>query len=148
MIFTPADSLDYASVTDAVTLIVATAPLTVTAASYSRAFGAANPVFTGTITGVTNGDDITANYSCAATAVSPQGTYPIVPGIIDPADRQTNYSVTVVGGLLVVGHPAETFAWTNPAPVIYGSALSSIQLNAAANVPGNYAYEPTNGKCS
>jgi hypothetical protein len=35
--------------------------------------------------------------------------------------------------------------WTNPAPITYGTTLSSNQLNATANVPGIFAYTPTNG---
>ena len=41
--------------------------------------GQPNPVFTGAINGVNNGDNITATYSCSASANSPVGTYPIVP---------------------------------------------------------------------
>ena len=39
----------------------------------SRNFAQTNPVFTGTLTGVTNGD-ITATYSSTATIISPVGT--------------------------------------------------------------------------
>jgi hypothetical protein len=35
--------------------------------------------------------------------------------------------------------------WANPVPVAYGTALSSNQLDATANVPGTFAYSPTNG---
>jgi hypothetical protein len=145
VIFTPSDTVDYISVTDAVSLVVSPASLTVAASSFTRQFDEANPVFTGTITGLTNGDDITAAYSCSATTGSPVGTYAIVPSLVDPNDRQTNYMVNLVNGILVVGHPTEFFTWTNPTPVIYGTALTSNQLNAAVNVPGNYAYDPTNG---
>jgi hypothetical protein len=119
--------------------------LTVRAANTNRVYGQANPVFTGTIVGVTNGDNITAAYSCSATATSPAGTYPIVPNLVDPNDRQTNYSVSYVNGVLTVGEATPVTTWTNPAPVIYGTALTSNQLNATVNVPGNYVYNPTNG---
>jgi hypothetical protein len=145
VIFTPTDTTDYASVTDTVTLVVQPASLTVTAASFSRPFGTANPVLTGTITGLTNGDNITATYSCSATSTSPIGTYPIAPSLVDPNDRQTNYTVNLVYGILLVGHPTEVLAWANPEPIIYGTALTPVQLNATVNVPGAYAYTPTNG---
>ena len=61
------------------TLTVTHAPLTVTAANATRAFGDPNPAFTGIITGIKNGDNITATYSTTATATSPVGTYPITP---------------------------------------------------------------------
>ena len=100
--FTPNDSVDYASATDSVSLVVAPATLTVTAANASRAFGQTNPVFTGTITGLTNGDNITAAYSCSASTNSPAGTYPIVPSLLDPNNRQTNYTVSLINGTLTV----------------------------------------------
>jgi hypothetical protein len=34
--------------------------------------------------------------------------------------------------------------WTNPSPIVYGTALTSNQLNATANVPGDFTYMPTN----
>jgi hypothetical protein len=80
--------------------------LTVTAASVSRAFGQANPIFTGTITGLQNGDNITATYSTTATPTSPVGTYFITPTLVDPDNRQTNYTVIMVNGTLaVIGSP-------------------------------------------
>ena len=144
-LFTPNDTTDYSSVTDSVSLVVMPATLTVTAANFSRAFDTANPTFTGTISGVVSPDNITAGYTCSATLTSPVGTYPIVPSLVDPGNRQTNYTVNLVNGILVVGHPAESFAWTNPAPVTYGTPLSSVQLNASVNVLGTYAYSPGNG---
>ena len=143
VIFTPADTVDYSSVTDSVSLVVSPAPLTVTASNVSQPYGHFDPVFTGTITGVTNGDNITASYSCIATANSPVGTYPIVAGLVDPDDRQTNYTVTLVNGTLTItGTPILT--WT-PVPIPYGAALGSNQLNATTSVPGSFAYSPTNG---
>jgi len=65
------------------TLTVNRAPLSVTAANATRVYGDPNPVFTGTITGIKNGDNITATYASAATAASPTGTYPIIPTLID-----------------------------------------------------------------
>jgi uncharacterized protein (TIGR03790 family) len=102
VVFAPSNQVEYGSVTNTVSLIVSPAPLTVTAASFSRPYETTNPVFTGTISGLTNGDNITATYSCAATASSPPGTYAIVPTLVDPHDRQTNYTVTSVDGALTV----------------------------------------------
>jgi hypothetical protein len=102
VIYTPTDSVDYSTVTNAVSFIVYPAPLTVTASNFSRPFGTANPVFTGSITGLTNGDDITAIYSCSATISSNAGNYAIVPSLVDPNDRETNYTVTLVDGTLTI----------------------------------------------
>lgn len=36
-------------------------------------------------------------------------------------------------------------SWANPAPIAFGSALGSRQLNAAANLPGTFVYTPAAG---
>src|SRR5205807_9296239 len=38
-----------------------------------------------------------------------------------------------------------TIMWSNPAGIIYGTALSNAQLNATASVPGTFAYTPAGG---
>jgi hypothetical protein len=101
-VFTPNDTVDYTSATANASLVVLPAPLSVTASNATRAYGQANPVFNGTITGLVNGDNITATYGCAATTASPPGTYPIVPSLVDPDNRQGNYQVTLVNGTLTV----------------------------------------------
>ena len=146
VLFTPADPTDYLSASATVGVVVAPASLTVTAANTSRSFDTANPVFTGTINGLTNNDLISATYSCSATLSSPVGSYPIVPSLVDPNDRQTNYTVTLVDGALVIGRQTETVNWPPPAPIVYGTPLSGAQLNASVNVSGTYAYLPTNGR--
>jgi hypothetical protein len=84
------------------TLTVTPAGLTVAANNASRAYGAANPTFTGTITGIQNGDSITATYATTATSSSPVGTYPIVPTLVDPNHKLSNYNVTVNDGTLTI----------------------------------------------
>jgi hypothetical protein len=143
--FTPNDTFDYNTVTSTVAQVVMPAPLNVTAANTNRIYGLPNPAFQGTITGLQNGDNITAAYTCSATAASPVGTYPIVPNLIDPNHLETNYTVTLVNGTLTVQKAPSVITWTNPAPIVYGTALSSIQLNATANVPGSFVYNPTSG---
>ena len=105
IIFTPTDTNDYSSVTDSVSLVVSPALLTVTASNASRLAGTANPTFSGTVTGVTNGDNITATYSTTATINSPAGTFPIVPSLVDPNHRLTNYTTNLVNGTLTVFNP-------------------------------------------
>src|SRR5439155_1309337 len=73
------------------TLAVTAAPMTVKANDASRLYGAANPSFTGTLSGVQNGDNITATYASSATAASAVGTYSIVPSLVDPDHKLSNY---------------------------------------------------------
>jgi len=87
------------------TLTVTLPPLTVTANNTSRMYGATNPVFTGTILGVTNNDNITAAYTCSATTSSPPGQYAIVPSLVASSATLSKYSVTIQNGLLTVTVP-------------------------------------------
>ena len=84
------------------TLTVTQAPLTVTAADAARHYGAPNPAFTGSITGILNSDNITATYSTTANQASPLGTYPITPTLVDPDSKLPNYSVTSNNGTLTI----------------------------------------------
>jgi F0F1-type ATP synthase epsilon subunit len=84
------------------TLTITPAALTVTADNASRLYGDPNPAFTGTITGIKNGDNITASYSTTATAASPVGTYPITPALVDPTSKLGNYTVTSNNGTLTI----------------------------------------------
>ena len=98
---------NYAVTSNNGTLTVSPTPLTVTAANASRAFGSPNAAFTGTITGIKNGDNISATYSSSAIASSLAGTYPIVPTLVDPTGKVGNYAITSNNGTLtVIGIPA------------------------------------------
>ncbi|MGO8765356.1 MAG: protease pro-enzyme activation domain-containing protein [Limisphaerales bacterium] len=145
VVFNPNDTFDYSSVTARTSLVVSPASLTVTATSTNRPFDQPNPVFQGSVVGLQNGDNITATCSCSATSTSPVGAYPIVPSLNDPADRETNYQVNLVNGTLTVEQAVVTITWSSPAPITYGSALSATQLDATANVPGTFAYNPAIG---
>ena len=83
-------------------LTVAPAPLSVVADGVSRLYGDPNPAFTGTLTGIKNGDNITASFSSAADPTSPVGTYPIVPSLADPTAKLANYVVTSTNGTLTI----------------------------------------------
>jgi hypothetical protein len=89
-----------ASVTQ--TFAIGQAPLAVIADNAVKVLNAPVPVLTGTLTGVVAGDGITATFSTTATALSPIGVYPIVPSLVDPLGRLSNYTVTSTNGLLAV----------------------------------------------
>ena len=78
------------------------ASLSVTADSLVKVLNSPNPVLTGTLTGVVSGDAITATFSTTATTLSPIGSYPIVPALVDPNGRLSNYSVHKTNGVLAV----------------------------------------------
>ena len=101
------------------TLTVNPAPLTVTVDNAVRAYGDPNPTFTGTITGLKNGDNITATYSTTATITSPVGTYPITAALVDPNTLLPNYTVTINNGTLTIT-PAALVVTANNAARLYG----------------------------
>ncbi|MGZ4964449.1 MAG: TIGR02597 family protein [Limisphaerales bacterium] len=99
---------NYTVTTNNGTLTVTTAPVSITANDASRAWGATNPVFTGTIIGLQNNDNVTANYSTTATTNSAVGTYPITFSLSDPNSKLPNYVVTTNNGTLTVFNNSPT----------------------------------------
>jgi hypothetical protein len=121
VIFTPNDTVDYSSVAASVSLVVTPAFLTVTAENTNRVYGVANPAFSGTVSGLLNGDNITANFVCPAVSISPPGSYPITPALNDPNSRLGNYVVTTnAGTLTVTAGPPPTLVNVTP-----GSGLTN-----------------------
>jgi uncharacterized delta-60 repeat protein len=105
-VFTPTDTTSYNSVTSSVSLVVQPAPLIVTANNATRPYGQVNLVFSGSFSGLTNNDNITASYNCAATSGSAPGLYVITPSLNDPDNRLPNYAVSLTNGTLTVTCPA------------------------------------------
>ena len=142
--FTPTDTTDYATQSVSATLTVNKAPLAVTAANATRAYGAANPTFTGTITGAVNGDSFTESFTTTATLASAAGSYPITPTAAGTA--LGNYTVTVTDGTLTIT-PASTsgsITW-NPAALTYGVGLGAAQFNATSTIAGSFTYNQAAG---
>jgi hypothetical protein len=144
--FNPTDTNTYVPVSTNVSINVLKAPLTVTAANTNKVYGAPLPSFAAIYSGFTNGDTVAKLSSlpiltCSATASSPVGGYPIQVS----AGVSSNYAFSLVNGTLTVTPATPVLTWTNPSPISYGTALSSTQLNGSANVPGAFAYAPTNG---
>jgi hypothetical protein len=84
------------------TLTVTPAPLSIVADDVTRAVGQPNPTFTGTISGVKNGEEITATQDSPATDGSQAGTYAIVPTLKDASGKIGNYAVSISNGTLTV----------------------------------------------
>jgi MBG domain-containing protein len=77
-----------------------------------------NPTFTGTITGLQNGDNITATYSTNAVPSSSIGSYAITPTLVDPGGKLGNYAVTVNNGTLTVGTAPLTITVTSVTKIL------------------------------
>ena len=91
---------NYTVVIHAGMLQVTAAPLTINIDNQQRLYGASNPPLTGTISGLQNGDDISATYSATANESSSVGNYPITASFNDPQGRLTNYTVIISRGEL------------------------------------------------
>ncbi len=107
--FTPDDTTNYAPVSTLAQLNVFPAQLTVIPNNAARAVGQPDPVFTGSLAGVQNGDNITVSYRSTATPDSPAGTYAIVPTLADPGNRLGNYYLTIMNGTLTLFLPPQNF---------------------------------------
>jgi hypothetical protein len=68
------------------------------------------------------------------------GTHTFTVKAQDAVGNQSASSVTYQ-----VGQATPTITWSNPAAIIYGTALSAFQLNATASVAGSFAYSPAAG---
>jgi hypothetical protein len=149
--FTPTDGVDYSTATASVTLTVNPAVLTVTPAPSSKVYGTANPVFTGSITGMIPGDGISATYSSAATAATVVGVYASGPNAIvatlsDPQSKLGNYTLNQTAGTFTITQATTVLTWVTPASISYETALSSTQLDATSGgVAGTFVYTPAAG---
>jgi hypothetical protein len=61
-----------------------------------------------------------------------------------PTDTKT-YSAATASVQLTVNQATPTVTWATPAPIATGAALSATQLDATANVPGSFMYNPAVG---
>ena len=61
-------------------------------------------------------------------------------------DDTTDYTSASTTVTINVSKATPTITWANPADIVYGTALSGTQLDAAASVPGTFLYNPTPGR--
>ena len=120
--FTPDDATHYATITRAMTLTVARAPLTVTAHATDTIYGEPLAPFSGVYSGFVNGDtaldalDGALTFATAATDRSAAGSYTVTPGGLTAA----NYALTFVAAPLTIAPAPLTVTandWTRPVGV-------------------------------
>ena len=142
--FTPSDSTTYSTATASVQLSVTQATPVVTWAPLTA-------IPQGTTLGTAQ-LDATANvpgtfvYSPALGAVLPVGAQQLT-ATFTPSDATDYTSVTAHDSLTITAPvpSAPTITWNTPAPIQYGTALSNVQLDATASVPGAFVYTPATG---
>jgi hypothetical protein len=114
------------------TLTITPVPLTMTASNAARAYGASNPVLTGTVIGLQNADPITASFTTTAGPASLVGSYTITASVFDPSNRLGNYSLSLINStLMVVQEPTTLSVTLSPLSIIVGqSSLATVTLTA------------------
>jgi hypothetical protein len=96
----------------------------------------------GAVAHVVNG---VASGSFTIAAGTPVGTYPITADYSDPLNPSVFASATATLTILQTALITSMIAWAAPTAIFSGTALSSAQLNATANVPGTFVYNPPVG---
>jgi uncharacterized protein YjdB len=82
-------------------------------------------------------------YAPAAGTVLPAGPQTLTAIFIPSAN--TNSSAGTAAVQLTVTQTSPLITWAPPSPLPKGTALSAAQLNATANVPGTFSYNPVAG---
>ena len=132
--FTPTDATDYKTATATSPLTVTSQTLTVTANNATRAYGAANPTFTGSITGAVNGDSFTESFTTTATATSNVGTYPIVPSATGA--NLGSYNVVIDDGTLTITQAGTTTTLTASGTTVNPGATLTLTGTVASATSG------------
>ena len=143
VVFTPTDAANYNPATANVSINVTKATPAITWAApadivYGTALSATqlNATITPTVAG-------TFAYTPALTDVLTAGTQSLSV-VFTPTDA-ANYNPATANVLINVTKATPTVTWSNPADIIYLTALGATQLNAIASVPGTFAYDPAAG---
>ena len=139
--FTPTDTTDYTTATATVTLTVIQGTPTIAwsapaATTYGTALGVAQLNATASVAG-------TFSYSPAAGTVLAVGTQKLTVSFT-PTDT-TDYTGAGANVSLTVNKAAPTVTWPVPSAIVYGTALSSTQLDATSTVAGSFAYSSAAG---
>ena len=140
-------------------LTVTTAPLTVTANTQSRIYGASNPTLTYTSAGLVNGDTLSGLLATTATTTSNIGPYAITQGTL----ANSNYSIAYTGTNLTVttaplavtadaqsrlyGRANPTLTYTSTG-LVNGDTLSGLLATTATTASSIGPYPITQGTLS
>jgi hypothetical protein len=126
---------NYSAATATQSFQVTPAPLTVAANNATRAFGVANPTFSGTVTGAVNGDSFTESFTTTATTTSAVGSYPIVPAVTGA--NIASYTVTIDNGTLTVSGASTTTTLSAPGSAAYGASVTlTATVASTGGTPG------------
>ena len=131
---------EYSGATAVASVVVDTAtPALVWAAPASIAYG--TPLSASQLNATANVAGV-FTYSHPAGTILPAGQHTLTVSFDPDSDNYRGASASVT---IEVRKASPVLTWTTPAPIVYGTALGAIQLNAAASVAGTWAYAPASG---
>jgi len=139
--FTPNDTADYATVTS-------TSSMTVNKGSPVITWATPPPIMPGTALGAAQLNAQASvpgifTYSPGAGTIPPLG--PLTINVTFTPTDGVDYATASTSVTTVVEPIVPTITWPAPAPITYGTALSSAQLFATASVPGSFTFNPPVG---
>ncbi len=132
--FTPTDTADYSITTKSVQILVNQAPLSVVVANATRSYGAANPAFTSTVTGIVNHDVLTVAYSTTAVQTSSPGNYSIVPSVTGA--NVADYAVNGTNGTLTIAQAPSTTALVLSSGLVQAGSSVTFTATVASTTTG------------
>ena len=137
--YTFAGDANHTGSTDSKNFSIGKATATINVTGYTGVYDGNSHGASGAATGV-NAEDLSGLLNLGASFTNvPGGTAHWTfsgNGNYEAASGDVNISITKA---------TPTITWNNPADIVYGTALSSTQLNATANVGGNFNYTPAAG---
>ena len=135
------DSDSSPSMATPVTFTLAQAPLKVVVNSFNSVFGAPLPMFSGTVTGAVNGEQVSVAYSSTATQSSPVGMYLISATLTGAA--ATNYALTQTQGTLTITKAGTTTVLTSTTNSVANGTAAVLTATVASTVAGAAGALPT-----
>jgi sugar lactone lactonase YvrE len=139
--FTPSNTTDYATATASVTLTVNKATPTINwatpkAISYGIALSATQLDASSAVAGA-------FIYSPKSGTVLGAGSQALT--VVFTPTNTADYTTATASVTLTVNKATPTINWATPKAITEGTALSSVQLDATANVAGTFTYSPAAG---
>ena len=123
-----------------------TVPLIVNKASETATISGGASQYTNYTGNAASAISATATYGTLTTLYGGSATIPTAAGTyaVTFTTTNSNYSVSTVGSL-TINKATPIVTWATPSSIVYGTSLSSTQLNATSNISGNFTYSPASG---
>jgi hypothetical protein len=144
--FTPTGTTDYTTAKASVSLEVTSSTPTLTwatpaAITYGTALSATQLDATATY----NGAKVTGTFAYSPAKGTVLGAGAQTLSVLFTPSNTSDYSPISASVTLQVNQATPKITWAKPAAIVYGTALSSTQLDATASVPGAFTYTPDAG---